>query len=84
MTTKEDLKKSWDELSRFALQHKNAEDKFSLLSEEYYGVEWHQLPPIADNDRIIDTIDYATDELSFKKFDELVLDAIKETKVNKS
>lgn len=42
------------------------------------SLAWCLLPSLADSDRIIDTIDYGTDTLSFDKFDEMVLAAIKE------
>lgn len=67
---------SWYTLSDLAKKHNDASDKFNRLAEEYYGVEWHQLPSLKDNDPIIDTIDYGTDSLTFKEFDELIRSAI--------
>lgn len=71
------LKESWVKLSELARQHKDECAKFHLLCEEYYGIEWHTLPSIVDNDHIIDTIDYGTDALTFEEFDELVRSAMK-------
>ena len=73
---KHKLKKSWDKLSKLASQHKKAGNQFNRLAEEYYGVEWHQLAQIVDNDPIIDTIDYGTDTLTFEDFDAIVRSAL--------
>ena len=78
MITKREMKKSWDKLAKLAVQCKEAGNLFNRVSEEYYGVEWDWLATIADNDRIIDTIDYGIDSLTFDEFDVLVRSALAE------
>lgn len=73
---KQELIESWYRLSSLARRHSHAKTEFDKLAEEYYGVEWHQLPSLTDNDRIIDTTDYGTDSLTFSEFDELIRSAI--------
>lgn len=75
---KGDLKKGWDELTKLAWQHRGANDRFTILCEQYYGIAWYLLPSLTDHDPIIDTIDYGIDTLSYDQFDKLVLEAIKE------
>lgn len=72
MVTKQEMKKNWDKLAKLAEQHREASDLFNKVAEEYYGVKWDWLASIADNDSIIDTIDYGTDSLTFKEFEVLV------------
>jgi len=68
---------SWYKLSNLAEQHVEESTRFQILCEEYYGVEWRDIKSLEDNDRIIDTIDYGTDSLTFKEFDELVKSAMR-------
>jgi len=72
------LEKSWIRLSEHAVRHRVESARFNLLCEEYYGVIWDTFDRLADNDRIIDTIDYGTDTLTFEEFDKLVLSAMEE------
>lgn len=75
--TQRELIESWYRLSNLAAQHMNESIRFQKKCAEYYGIEWHDLKLLEDNDRIIDTIDYGIDSLTFKEFDELVQSAIK-------
>lgn len=78
MGDRQDLIDSWYKLSSLARRHNTAGAEFNELAENYYGVEWHQLQELKDNDRIIDMMDYGTDSLTFSEFDELVKNALKE------
>ena len=77
---KQKLIDSWYKLSNLAQQHREAGDEFNGLAEKYYGVEWHQLLSLKDNDQIIDTIDYGIDSLTFKEFDNLLQTAIEQSR----
>lgn len=72
------LKESYQRLVDSATAHHTEAIQFYKLCEEHYGIAWDHLSSIKDNDPIIDTIDYDTDTLSFEKFDELVVVAIRE------
>jgi len=69
---KRDLTESWYKLSNLAKLHTAEQNRFNQLAEEYYGTEWNRLPSLRDNDRIIDTLDYGIDSLTFTEFDELM------------
>ncbi len=75
---KRELAESYQRLADVAEAHQSESRRFHKLCEKCYGVDWYLLPSLADSDPIIDTIDYGTDTLSFDKFDEMVLEAIKE------
>ena len=78
MDKKQELIDGWYTLSNIAKQHRTAGNLFNSLAEGYYGVEWFKIPSLMDNDRIIDTMDYGNDSLTFKEFDKLVIDAIEQ------
>jgi len=75
-----DLKRAlidgWYRLSNIASHHSGESTMFQAICEKYYGATWHDLELITDNDRIIDTIDYGTDSLTFEEFDKLMRSAI--------
>lgn len=69
---KRDLIESWYKVANLARRHTAEQNRFNELADEYYGVEWYKHPELYDNDRIIDTLDYGIDTLTFTEFDELM------------
>ena len=78
---KSELEKSWNQLAKLANAHLKEGGRFRKLCIKEYGAYWQSLESLMDDDdRIIDTIDYGYDTLSFKKFDTKVLEAIEKEK----
>ncbi len=71
------LKKSWERSSELAVLHREETTHLNSLCEKYYGRNWDSFPSLADDDDIIDTLDYGTAGLSFEEFDAKVNKAIK-------
>jgi uncharacterized tellurite resistance protein B-like protein len=76
------IEEQWNILSDAAATHTGESIRFHKICEKYYGITWDSLPALIDNDRIIDTIGYGTDKLSFTEFDKLIRSAITEIRVN--
>lgn len=76
-----ELEKSWIRLAKLAKDHLKEGARFRKLCVKQYGVYWQSIKSLKDDDRIIDTIDYGYDTLSFKKFDAKVQEAIKKVKL---
>jgi uncharacterized tellurite resistance protein B-like protein len=74
---KSEIEKSWNRLAKLAKDHLAEGSKFSKLCRKHYGIHWQSIETLKDDDRIIDTIDYGYDTLSFKKFDAKVQAHIK-------
>ena len=75
-----ELEKSWIRLAKLAKDHLQEGARFRKLCVKRYGIYWQLIESLKDDDRIIDTIDYGYDTLSFKKFDAKVQEAIKKEK----
>jgi len=78
-----ELEKSWNQLAKLAGAHLDEGARFRKLCIEYYGIYWQSLPQLADDDAIIDTIDYGNAALSFENFHKKVQAAIREKEKNR-
>ena len=72
------IKTLWNKAARLAREHRDATAKMHILCQEVYGFQFDDMESLADEDRIIDTIDNGTDYLSFDEFDKLMKAACKE------
>ena len=72
-----EVKESYNRLAKLANEHLHEQATFRKLCIKHYGIYWQSLQSLADEDAIIDTIDYGYGELEFEDFDRIVQAAIK-------
>jgi len=80
-----EIKKVYDKLADLAQKHTTARATFDKMCEQHYGFTYNDcdfsiesnLTKFADDDEIIDTLDYGIDSLSFEKFNEKMMKAVK-------
>lgn len=80
MKRKSEIERSWNQLAKLAKAHLAEGGQFKKLCIKHYGIYWQSIEALKDEDRIIDTIDYGYDNLSFKEFDTKVQIELKKAK----
>ena len=65
MATKSEMRRLFERIKVMAKKMANLDAKFHSAVNEYYGDD----VDFADDDPIIDTINYGTDSISFEEFD---------------
>lgn len=73
MVNRSQLKKRYESVCKRAVKQHYEKHKLDLEMEEYFGFHFSMKENLMDNASIIDTLDYGTDDLSFKKFEMMMV-----------
>ena len=69
---KRKLTKLWNQCKELAKKQKYVSKELYDEIIKVYGKHYEDIELLKDNDSIIDTIDYGTDNITFKRFDDLM------------